>query len=68
VIGRFQKKGFVSPEKLVKIIKTKKELDNLPVIYGADFGHTTPMVTFPIGGKAKLVAKGGSIKLEIIEH
>jgi muramoyltetrapeptide carboxypeptidase LdcA involved in peptidoglycan recycling len=68
VIGRFQKKGYISQDKLKKIIKTKKELENMPVIYGVDFGHTTPMITFPIGGKAKLIAKEGEIKLEIIEH
>lgn len=68
VVGRFQKKGYISPEKFAKIIKTKKELDNLPVIYGADFGHTQPMVTFPIGGTAKLSADGNNIKLEILKH
>jgi len=68
VIGRFQKKGYISQDKLKKIIKTKKELENMPVIYGVDFGHTTPMITFPIGGKAKLIAKEGEMKLEIIEH
>jgi muramoyltetrapeptide carboxypeptidase LdcA involved in peptidoglycan recycling len=68
VIGRFQKKGYISQDKLIKIIQTKKELEKMPVIYGVDFGHTTPMITFPIGGKAKLIAKKGEIKLEIIEH
>lgn len=68
VIGRFQKKGSISQEKLIKIIKTKKELENMPVIYGVDFGHTTPMITFPIGGKAMLTAKEGDIQLEIVEH
>jgi muramoyltetrapeptide carboxypeptidase LdcA involved in peptidoglycan recycling len=68
VIGRFQKKSDVSNDKLMKIIKTKKELDNIPVIANADFGHTTPIFTFPIGGKAKLIANKKDIFLEIIEH
>jgi len=68
VIGRFQKKGYISQDKLIKIIQTKKELENMPVIYGVDFGHTTPMITFPIGGKVKLIAKEGSVQLEIFEH
>ncbi|MFA5925647.1 MAG: hypothetical protein WC831_01825 [Parcubacteria group bacterium] len=38
------------------------------VICGVDFGHTTPIITFPIGGKAKLMAGKDGIKLEIIEH
>lgn len=68
VIGRCQKKGSISKDKLIKIIKAKKELQNIPVIYGIDFGHTTPAITFPIGGRARLVAKNDGMKLEIIEH
>jgi muramoyltetrapeptide carboxypeptidase LdcA involved in peptidoglycan recycling len=52
-------------EKWIKLIKSKPELENIPVIAGADFGHTTPIMTFPIGGKAKLEAIDGKIKLEI---
>lgn len=68
VIGRFQKNGFISLDKLEKIIKTKKELENIPVIYGADFGHTTPIITFPIGGSARLMAERGNMELKIISH
>lgn len=68
VIGRFQKKSNMTDELLIKIIKTKKELAKLPVIANVDFGHTTPLITFPIGGKVKLVANKKEIKLEIIEH
>ena len=68
VIGRFQKVSEMTEEKIKKIIKTKKELDNIPVIANADFGHTTPHFTFPIGGTAKLYAKEGKTKLEIIKH
>ena len=53
---------------LTKIIKTKKELDGVPVIANVDFGHTNPMITFPIGGTAKLLAKNKRITLEIISH
>jgi muramoyltetrapeptide carboxypeptidase len=68
IIGRFQKKSNIDMDKLKYIISTKKELDNIPVIANADFGHTTPMFTFPIGGTAKIYAKNGEVKLEIIEH
>lgn len=68
VIGRFQKKSGMNKEKIAKIIKTKKELDNIPVIAGVDFGHSSPMITFPIGGRAKLSAYKNSIKLEIVKH
>jgi muramoyltetrapeptide carboxypeptidase LdcA involved in peptidoglycan recycling len=65
VIGRCQKASEMNNEKWIKLIKSKPELENIPVIAGADFGHTTPIMTFPIGGKAKLEAIDGKIKLEI---
>jgi muramoyltetrapeptide carboxypeptidase LdcA involved in peptidoglycan recycling len=67
VIGRFEKRVAIEKDRLRKIIQTKKELEKIPVISGADFGHTTPIFTFPIGGKARLLAREGNIKLEIIE-
>ncbi|MDP2918481.1 MAG: LD-carboxypeptidase [bacterium] len=67
-IGRFQIKSQMAKEKLTKIIKTKKELDNLPIVANIDFGHTDPKITFPIGGRARLNAIAGNIKIEILEH
>lgn len=65
VIGRAQKSCNMTKEKWFKLIKSKPELEKLPVIAGADFGHTTPIITFPIGGTAKLIAKDGKIELKI---
>lgn len=63
VIGRAEKDSEMTNEKWIKIIKTKKELENIPVIAGADFGHTTPLFTFPIGGYARFIARDGEIEL-----
>ncbi len=68
VIGRFQKKTDMTLEKLKYIIKMKEELRNLPIIANVDFGHTNPLFTFPIGGKARLLVNKNNVKLEIIEH
>lgn len=68
VIGRFQKASEVSFKLLQTIIKNKKELSHLPIIANVDFGHTDPMVTFPIGGRVRVVAEEGSIQITIIEH
>ncbi len=65
VIGRCQKGSQMTEEKWRKLIKSKPELENIPVVIGSDFGHTTPIITFPIGGEAKLVAKNGKVDLEI---
>lgn len=68
VIGRFQKESEITDNLLIKIIETKKELEDIPVIANVDFGHTTPQITFPIGGKCKLIAEKNKVKLQILEH
>ncbi len=68
VIGRFQKISDVNNDKLIKIIKTKKELDNIPVVANVDFGHTDPKTTFPIGGEAKIIVKNSGLEIKIIKH
>lgn len=68
VIGRFQKTSKTSRSILEAIVETKKELKNLPVIANVDFGHTSPLITFPIGGTAKIEAKGTKSKIVIEKH
>ena len=65
VLGRAEKDCIMTKEKWIKMIKNKPELQNIPVIAGVDFGHTTPIIAFPIGGKARLEAKDNNIKLFI---
>jgi muramoyltetrapeptide carboxypeptidase len=50
VIGRFREESGMSRELLTKLVKSKRELDTLPVIANVDFGHTVPQMTLPIGG------------------
>lgn len=68
VIGRFQKKSEMTINKIQKIISTKKELRHIPVIYGVDFGHSDPYITFPIGGRARVEAYGNTVKIGILNH
>jgi muramoyltetrapeptide carboxypeptidase len=68
VIGRFQKASEITRELLERIIRTKSELGNIPIIANCDFGHTYPLFTFPIGGTMQVTAKGNRAKLEILEH
>lgn len=68
VIGRFQKASQTTNEMLKEIIKTKKELAHLPVIANVDFGHTAPMITFPIGGQVKMMSNETGAKLTIERH
>ena len=68
VIGRFQKVSNITDSLLMQIIKSKKELDHLPVIANVDFGHTDPKISFPVGGEVRLVARSGAMSLEILRH
>ena len=54
VIGRFQKGSKVTKEGLEFVIHTKEELKDMPVIANVDFGHTSPILTIPLGGFAKI--------------
>jgi muramoyltetrapeptide carboxypeptidase LdcA involved in peptidoglycan recycling len=68
VIGRFQMASKITNDLLVKIIQTKPELNNLPVVANVDFGHTDPKITFPVGRRVNLVAKNGQVKIEVMRH
>jgi len=68
IIGRFQNKSNVTNELLTQIIKTKKELNNIPVIANLDFGHTDPKVTLPIGGIVEITSKSNNSKITILKH
>lgn len=65
VLGRFERKSEISRRILEQIISSKKELSKLPILANVDFGHTLPMFTFPIGGKAILKAGEKQITLKI---
>lgn len=65
VIGRFQKASEVSSEKLAYIVRNQRALKNLPVLADVDFGHTTPLLTLPIGGTAELDTEKRLLKLKI---
>lgn len=68
LIGRFQKKTNMSKRLLKKIVSSKTELNNMPVIANVDVGHTTPIATFPIGGTIKITTLKDKVKLHIIRH
>lgn len=67
IIGMFQKESKISKEKLLKIIKSKRELENVPVVANANFGHITPIITLPIGGNVNLSLLDKEIQLKILQ-
>ena len=54
VLGRFEPGNNVNEELLRKILADKPELSKIPVIANVDFGHTTPIITFPVGGRCRI--------------
>ena len=68
VIGRFQKASQITNEKITQIIKSKKELANIPIIANVDFGHTDPKITLPIGGKIRIKADFKNPQINIAKH
>lgn len=68
IIGRFQPRSNISENMLRKIIASRKQLIDIPVIYGADFGHTDPQFTFPIGGTGRINFIKGNPIIQISKH
>ena len=68
VLGRFQKKSSMTHQRVERLISTKKELSNIPVIADVDFGHTSPMITFPIGGVVYMTTSKTDSRITIVKH
>lgn len=65
LIGRFQKESGVTEEGLRKIILSKEELKDIPVIANVNIGHVQPFATVPIGASANIKARNGEIEIFI---
>ena len=68
LIGRFQVGSKITKEQLYKLIKSKPELLHKTVIANIDFGHTTPIVTLPIGGIVEIKTENDKVSIEILSH
>ncbi len=68
VIGRFTPESGITTAKLVEVLRYHRDLDEIPIISGVDFGHTTPKITFPVGGTCRIVSNKDKPAIRIIEH
>lgn len=66
IIGRAQQNVKMNLERWKILFSMNKKLRNIPIVINADFGHTMPMATFPIGGKCIINAENNLIELKII--
>lgn len=68
IIGRMQKGADCTIEDIQEMIVSKPELAHIPIIANASFGHTTPIFTFPIGGRAKIISNKEKTYITILTH
>ncbi|HHT7237552.1 MULTISPECIES: S66 peptidase family protein [Bacillus] len=68
VIGRMQKGAECTIADIQEMIASKVELKHIPIIANASFGHTTPIFTFPIGGRAKITSSKENKSITILTH
>jgi muramoyltetrapeptide carboxypeptidase len=65
LIGRFQENSNITDEALKKIIMSKEELKNIPIIANVNFGHVQPFATLPIGAAVTVKALDGKTEIFI---
>nr|WP_263326039.1 S66 peptidase family protein [Neobacillus sp. Marseille-Q6967] len=65
LIGRFQNGSNVTETAIKRIIQTKEELRDIPVIANVNFGHVQPITTIPIGVHADISAEGAMTNIMI---
>ena len=68
IFGRFSDDCNLTVDKITQIVKNKRQLKNIAIIFNVDFGHVFPFVTFPIGGWATISAKSNGIDIVIKQH
>ena len=66
VFGRFDESCSMNADVVRSMIADKLPKD-IPVVYGVDFGHVFPMITFPIGGRVRVEAFEDPF-IEILTH
>ncbi|CAN5901894.1 LD-carboxypeptidase [soil metagenome] len=67
VIGRFQRDSQMTRDLLQTIVGIP-ELAALPIVANIDYGHTSPMITLPIGGEIEMRVDGDSIGLRLLDY
>jgi muramoyltetrapeptide carboxypeptidase len=67
VVGRFQRASGLTRDLLAQIVQRQPVLEGLPVLANLDFGHTSPLLTFAVGGEAEL-SVGAETALTLTRH
>lgn len=67
VLGRFDTSCNMTLETVRDIIHDKVS-SSIPVVFGVDFGHVLPMITFPVGGTVSINANKNNPEIAIVKH
>ena len=67
IFGRFDESCKMSLERISDIVRGKVPA-NIPVVFGVDFGHVFPIMTFPIGGQVKVEATSKDVAITMLTH
>lgn len=67
VFGRFDESCGMTLERVTDIVRNKISSD-IPVVFGVDFGHVFPIITFPIGGTVKVTASNNNVSIVMLSH
>ena len=67
IFGRFDDSCGLTADTIADIIRNKVP-SHIPVVFGADFGHVFPMITFPIGGSVRIRANQDKVEIVIVAH
>jgi muramoyltetrapeptide carboxypeptidase LdcA involved in peptidoglycan recycling len=68
VLGRFARNGGVTRQNLAELIGEIPAMAHLPVLANCDFGHTTPVLTVPIGGQCTLQVNENKASITFTIH
>ncbi|WP_285102516.1 S66 peptidase family protein [Promicromonospora sp. MEB111] len=68
VVGRFQTATGMTRAALDEIVARQPALAGKPVLAGVDFGHTSPLLTIPVGGTAEVAVSPDDASLTITRH
>ena len=68
IIGRFQDDSNMTRPLLEQIVGHQPALDNVPILANVDFGHTNPIMTFPIGGRVSVRVAEDRSALSFTDH
>ena len=66
VFGRFETAFGMGQEKLRFILDNMTQSLNIPIIANADFGHTSPIFTFPVGGTCAVEVMDDAARMTLV--